>query len=411
MADEGDRPEKPRARSRPSTTSTGRARGLLDRIRKPDLSGLERTGCKRRRRRRRAAKPPKPRRPAERPLWRRVAQVGGIFALGWILLSFLAFAISAQIQKGKLADGVGKSLDGNPFMPSARRRSWCSAPTCARAPSPGPTRPSRRTASTRSTSGKAERRQLQARPLPLGHDHADPRRRRRRSASSRSPATRSPTSPGTGREEDQLRLRLRRREARGADGRGAARASTSTRSRSSTSTASASSSTRSAGSTSTCRPRSARASPAAPSTSTSTRARTTSTASRRSPSPAPARTPAARASSPGTDVERAQFQQLILDGIKGRLTDRITPADATSSRARSSAGTRRRRWSRAWAPDHAPARDRRRDRRRRRKPTCSSRRARRAAGNLVIPPTECERAVKKFLGSAPPHKPACSPPS
>ena len=34
-----------------------------------------------------------------------------------------------------------------------------------------------------------------------------------------------------------------------------------------------------------------------------------------------------------------------------------------------------------------------------------------AAGNLIIPPSECDRAVKKFLGSAPPHKPACSPPS
>jgi LCP family protein required for cell wall assembly len=39
-----------------------------------------------------------------------------MFALGWILLSLLAFAISAQIQKGKLADGVGDTLHGNPFM-------------------------------------------------------------------------------------------------------------------------------------------------------------------------------------------------------------------------------------------------------------------------------------------------------
>jgi hypothetical protein len=34
-----------------------------------------------------------------------------------------------------------------------------------------------------------------------------------------------------------------------------------------------------------------------------------------------------------------------------------------------------------------------------------------AAGNLIIPPSECERAVKKFLGGSPPHHPACSPPS
>jgi LCP family protein required for cell wall assembly len=37
----------------------------------------------------------------------------GIAALGWILLSFLAFAISSQIQKGKLADDIGEALDGN----------------------------------------------------------------------------------------------------------------------------------------------------------------------------------------------------------------------------------------------------------------------------------------------------------
>ena len=34
-----------------------------------------------------------------------------------------------------------------------------------------------------------------------------------------------------------------------------------------------------------------------------------------------------------------------------------------------------------------------------------------AAGNLIIPQQECVRAVKKFLGSSPPHTPACSPPS
>ena len=50
------------------------------------------------------------------------------------------------------------------------------------------------------------------------------------------------------------------------------------------------------------------------------RARTISTASRRSPWRAPARTPAAPGEFAGTDVERAQFQQLILDGIKGKLT-------------------------------------------------------------------------------------------
>mgnify|MGYP001045690962 CR=1 FL=1 len=54
--------------------------------------------------------------PSEKPRWRRVLKRVGIFAVCWILLSFVAFAVSAQIQKGKLADSVGAVLDGNPFM-------------------------------------------------------------------------------------------------------------------------------------------------------------------------------------------------------------------------------------------------------------------------------------------------------
>jgi LCP family protein required for cell wall assembly len=47
--------------------------------------------------------------------WRRGAKWVGIAALAWLIVSFLAFAISAQIQKGKLAD-MGDTLHGNPFM-------------------------------------------------------------------------------------------------------------------------------------------------------------------------------------------------------------------------------------------------------------------------------------------------------
>jgi LCP family protein required for cell wall assembly len=84
---------------------------LIDRIRKPDLSSLtgrlKRGGDG-------SAKPPKA--PSDRPWWRTALKWFGIFVVGWILLSMLAFAISAQIQKGKLADGVDKTLHGNPFM-------------------------------------------------------------------------------------------------------------------------------------------------------------------------------------------------------------------------------------------------------------------------------------------------------
>jgi LCP family protein required for cell wall assembly len=95
-----DRPEYTVYRSRPR---------LRDRFSKPGLDGLrERLG---RGKRSKEAKPE-----VEKPLWKRIAKWAGIAALAWILLSFLAFAVSAQIQKFKLADGAEEALDGNPFM-------------------------------------------------------------------------------------------------------------------------------------------------------------------------------------------------------------------------------------------------------------------------------------------------------
>ncbi len=47
--------------------------------------------------------------------WRRWGKWALIAAAGWLLLGILAFAVSAQIQKGKLAD-MGSTLHGNPFM-------------------------------------------------------------------------------------------------------------------------------------------------------------------------------------------------------------------------------------------------------------------------------------------------------
>jgi LCP family protein required for cell wall assembly len=108
MAD-GDRQQPPEPPERPEYNVYRSRRRLGDVIRKPDLSGLrERMG--------RGEAAPKPATDGERPWWRRGLKWLGIAALGWILLSFLAFAISAQIQKSKLADGVGQTLDGNPFL-------------------------------------------------------------------------------------------------------------------------------------------------------------------------------------------------------------------------------------------------------------------------------------------------------
>ena len=109
MADErrGDpeRPDYKVYKSRP---------GLLSRLRSPDLSKLrDRTSRKGGDGEGDEGKPAKPSGP--KPLWRRVVKWVGILALAWIVLSFLLFEISSQIQRGKLAD-MGDTLHGNPFL-------------------------------------------------------------------------------------------------------------------------------------------------------------------------------------------------------------------------------------------------------------------------------------------------------
>src|SRR4051795_2314480 len=56
-----------------------------------------------------------------RPPSRRVLKWVGIAVLGWILLSFLAFAVSAQLQSFKISGEAKDALHGNPFLlPSAQ---------------------------------------------------------------------------------------------------------------------------------------------------------------------------------------------------------------------------------------------------------------------------------------------------
>ncbi len=96
-------------------------KGLFRGLRKPDLSSL----------RERGEKPPKlpgdGRPDRERPGRdrlphlpqrgsKRVLKWLGLAALGWILLSFLAFAVSAQLQAFKLSGDAKSALDGGPLL-------------------------------------------------------------------------------------------------------------------------------------------------------------------------------------------------------------------------------------------------------------------------------------------------------
>jgi LCP family protein required for cell wall assembly len=118
MANDGEqRPPEP-----PDYKVYRARRGFFSRFRKPDLSGLRERDW-------RAPKLPKlPDRPGRergprppRPGLRRALKWVGLAALGWILLSFLAFAVSAQLQAFKLSGEAKSALHGNPFLlPSAQ---------------------------------------------------------------------------------------------------------------------------------------------------------------------------------------------------------------------------------------------------------------------------------------------------
>jgi LCP family protein required for cell wall assembly len=121
MADNGE--QQP---SGPPEYKVYRSRkGRLSGLRSPDLSGLrERTPrAPKWWRRDKGDKEPKPERTGPPRRWtaKRVLKWVGIVALGWILLSFLAFAVSAQLQSFKLSGEAKDALHGNPFLlPSAQ---------------------------------------------------------------------------------------------------------------------------------------------------------------------------------------------------------------------------------------------------------------------------------------------------
>ena len=109
-AEPGDKPDYKVYKSRPS---------LRDRLRKPDLAGL------RQQRRSGGLRDRLGKGEGEKRRWLRWVLIG---VCGWILLSFVAFAVSAQIQKGKLSDEAKDALSPGPTRarrlqhPHPRRR-------------------------------------------------------------------------------------------------------------------------------------------------------------------------------------------------------------------------------------------------------------------------------------------------
>ncbi|HEX8753359.1 MAG TPA: LCP family protein [Solirubrobacterales bacterium] len=120
MPDDGaQRPEGP-----PEYNVYRSRKGLLSRLRSPDLSrlrkGSEGEGGEPPRRGQEPGGRRWPWRRRERPRKGvtpgRVLKWVALAAFGWILLSFLAFAVSAQIQSFKLSGEAKDALHGNPFL-------------------------------------------------------------------------------------------------------------------------------------------------------------------------------------------------------------------------------------------------------------------------------------------------------
>ena len=118
MPDDGEqRPQGP-----PEYNVYRSRRGLLSRLRSADLSSLRERAKLPGKRPGDGERPGRERRSRPARRWpRRVLKWVGFAVLGWILLSFLAFAVSAQLQSFKLSGEAKDTLHGNPFLlPSAQ---------------------------------------------------------------------------------------------------------------------------------------------------------------------------------------------------------------------------------------------------------------------------------------------------
>lgn len=116
MSPDGDqRPPEP-----PEYNVYRSRKGLFSRLKGADLSGL-RDRARLPSRKPRRERGPGPARPQVPFSLRRVFKWLALAALGWVLLSFLAFAVSAQLQSFKLSGEAAEELSGNALLlPSAQ---------------------------------------------------------------------------------------------------------------------------------------------------------------------------------------------------------------------------------------------------------------------------------------------------
>ena len=116
MSPDGEqRPPEP-PESEPEYKIYRSRKGPFSRLKGADLSGLRdraRFPSRKPRRQREPRRPGAPRAPFN---VRRVLKWIGLAALGWILISLLAFGVSAQLQSFKLSGEARDALHGNPFL-------------------------------------------------------------------------------------------------------------------------------------------------------------------------------------------------------------------------------------------------------------------------------------------------------
>jgi LCP family protein required for cell wall assembly len=405
MPANGDQGEQ--GRPEPPDYKVYRSRpGLLSRLRSPDLSKLrERVGGKDKGKGKGPTPPAAESEPAARPPWRRVLKWVGIAALAWLVLSFLTFAVSSQIQKWKLAD-MGNTLHGNPFLAVSPQTilvlgtdirsgqfagpAEASSKSCLKAAGSGRAPPSHCTPYRSDTimlirAGGGAFRKLSIPRDTLAKIPGHPENKINSAyATGGAKLTIRTVEKFLGTNVDQVAIIDFDGFRKFIDTIGGVKVNLPTKVCSTVS-----------GGAFNLKLSAGEHTLNGYQAITLARTRENSCGS---------------GQFTGTDIERTEFQQLILDGIKGRLTDPLRlPYNFIKGpfigwnapkAMESSMGA----WTMpqlvfAAAIGFSSGTDVL-------KPASTT-----AAGNLIIPQGECQRAVKKFLGGDPPHTPQCSPPS